>query len=141
MNKQTQQKGFLLVEILIALMVLVILVSIGAMILGISNDARSRAENYGVANSIAFAKIQEYELKDFPTIPNGVSGNNYEIEDFSADILASTDNKYNEASGKVYSKAVSGSLKKIWVHVDYTFGDLSDDVEYATYIQIGGVGR
>lgn len=131
----------MLVEILISLFVIVMLVTIGALILNISNGSRSRAEKYAEANSIAFAKIQEYELKEFSTIPNGSSGSNYEIEDFSADILARPENRFTEATGKVYSQAISGSLKKVWLEVTYEFGDLDGDIDYATYIQIGGVGR
>ncbi len=136
-----QDGGYLLVEILVSLFVVVILVTIGAMILNISNGARSRAENFGEVNALAFAKVQEYELKDFNSIPVGVSGNDYEIEDFSAEIEARPENKFKNVDATVHVDAVSGSLKKLWLTIYYEFGSGGFTVEYATYIQIGGVGR
>ena len=133
--------GYLLVEILISLFIVVILVTVGAMILNISNGARSRAENFGEANSLAFAKIQEYELKEFSDIPVGIAGSDYLIEDFSAEVEARPENKFKNVLATVHSDAESGSLKKLWLSLYYEFGSGGFTVEYATYIQIDGVGR
>lgn len=133
--------GYLLVEVLVSLFVIVILVTIGALILNVSNGARSRAENLSEANAIAFAKIQEYELKDFADIPNGVPGNSYEIEDFASEITSRPENKFKNVEAKVFSQAESGSLKRIWLTLTYEFGTGGYTLDYATYIQIDGVGR
>ncbi len=140
-ERRTDQDGYLLVEVIVALFVIVILVSVGAMILNISNGARSRAENYGEANALAFAKMQEYALLDFGAIPSGNPGSSYEIEDFSSDIEARSDNKFKNVDAKVYSMAESGSLKKVWLSLYYEFGSSGSTIEYSTYIQIDGVGR
>ena len=141
MRKQNENGGYLLVEILVAMFVIVILVTVGALILNVSNGARSRAENLGEANAIAFAKIQEYELKDFASIPNGSPGSNYEIEDFAAEITSRPENKFKNVEAKVYSEGISGSLKRLWLTLTYDFGTGGFTIEYATYIQIDGVGR
>jgi len=133
--------GYLLVEILIALFVIVILVTIGALILNISNGARSRAENFGKANSVAFAKIQEYELKDFAAIPVGNSSDDYLVEDFSDEVEASPDNNFKNVAATMHSRAISGSLKLVWLKLYYEFGSGGFTVDYATYMQIDGVGR
>ena len=140
-GQRNNQAGYLLVEILVSLFVVVILVTVGALILNISNGARSRAENFGEANALAFAKIQEYELKDFSDIPNGIAGNNFEIEDFSAEVEARPENKFKNVDAKVFSEAESGSLKRLWLSLYYEFGSGGFTVEYATYIQVDGVGR
>ncbi len=134
--------GYLLVEIIVSQVLLILLIGIGSSILTLSNTSRSRAENFNEANSVIFAKLQEYELKQYENIPTGTSAiNNYQVEDFSAEVEAMPTNKFNSVDATVHSQSLSASLKKVWLNMYYEFGDEGFNVDYATYIQIGGVGR
>ena len=70
--------------------------------------------------SLAFAKIQEYELKEFSDIAVGNSSNDYLIEDFSAEVESRPDNKFKNVAATVHSQAESGSLKKLCLNLKYT---------------------
>ena len=138
---KTNQTGFTTIEVLIAMFVITILISISLGIVVLSDQITTRTKAYSQANEQAFAKIQEYELSDFSDIPNGTGDNDFEIEDFSDEFAADTSFDYRAASAKVYSRPNSGSLKKVWVEINYSHGNESRIIEYATYIQLGGVGR
>ena len=135
------KSGFTTIEVLLSLFIMTILISISLGIVLLSNQINARTRAYSEANSMAFSKIQEYELRDFYDIANGNGGSNFEIEDFSSEIMANTEVEYSSASAKVRSEPVSGSLKKIRVIVVYSHLGETRDIEYATYIQLGGVGR
>jgi len=135
------RSGFTTIEVIISLFIITILISISLGIVLLSNQINARTRAYSEANSLAFSKIQEYELKDFGDIDNGSSANNFEVEDFSSEVLANDEVKYSSASAKVRSQPVSGSLKKIVVLVVYSHLNETREIEYATYIQMGGVGR
>jgi len=141
MLNKVRQGGFTAVEAVISLLVLTILIGICLSIVVLSNQMNARTKAYNEANSQVFAKLQEYELKDFGDITNGVSANDYEIEDFSDEVEDNGRIHYTEVEAKVYCQPVSGSLKKIRAVVDFSYAGEARRIEYATYIQIGGVGR
>jgi len=133
--------GFTLIEVLISLFVVSTVVIVGFQILSLGNRVSARSRIILSANAIAFAKIQEYENKEFNNITNGVSGNNYEIEDFSTAAVSDSDGNIKAATAKVHSEPISLSLKKLKVKVTYKVFSEFKTIEYATYIQLGGVGR
>ena len=135
------KSGFTTIEVLISLFIMTILISISLGIVLLSNQINARTRAYSEANSLVFSKIQEYELRNYGDIANGSGASNFEIEDFSDEVLANTEVEYTAASAKVRSQPVSGSLKKIIVTVVYSHLGETRDIEYATYIQMGGVGR
>jgi len=100
----------------------------------------NNTRRYLIVNSYAFAKMQEYENKTFDNIPSGVTPT-YEVEDFSSSLLAVNDPPIKQPSAKVFSEPISGSLKRVRVYISYDSGGVQRYIEYATYIQMGGVGR
>jgi hypothetical protein len=135
------QSGFTVIELLFTLFVTVIVFTTYISVTIVVHQTSSRTDNYLAANSVAFAKTQEYETKSFANIPVGVPSNYYEVEDFSSTINAQVNNELNNPRGKVYVTPESSSLLKI--RVVLTFADRNGDrnIEYGSYIQIGGAGR
>jgi prepilin-type N-terminal cleavage/methylation domain-containing protein len=140
-RKINDQSGFTIIEVITTLIVMTILLTVVAQIVTLSNASAARTRRYDVANSLAFSKVQEYELKDFDSIPIGTSANNYEVEDFTAAVLANGEATYQTVSATVTSEPRSGSLILLGVIIDYTYGSDSQTIEYSTFIQVGGVGR
>lgn len=138
-----KQLGFSLVEIMLAIALSGVVVAVGFSLLTLGNQVSARTEALLSANSVAFAKIQQYENKTFSSIDIGNSSNNYEIEDFSSQIPTLTEGKVNKAVAKVYSNYMpnSESLIKLNVVIDFQYGSRMRKIEYGTYIQLGGVGR
>lgn len=133
--------GFTVTELLFTLFIILITFSTFLSITSAVNQTSAKTEDYLAANSVAFAKIQEYETKSFDAITVGVPANNFEVEDFSSSINGQVNNELINPRGKVFVSPESSSLKKIRVTV--TFSDIGKDrtIEYATFIQVGGVGR
>ncbi len=138
-----RQQGFSLVEIMMAIALSAVALTVGFTLLTLGNQISSRTEALLAANSAAFAKVQQYENKAFGNIPIGVSADNYEVEDFSADIPTTTGGKVKNAVAKVYTQYMpnSASLVKMNVVIDFQYGSRMRKIEYGTYIQLGGVGR
>ena len=141
MRKNTHEWGFTVVELLFTLFVTVIIFTTYISVTIVVHQASSRTADYLAANSVAFAKVQEYETKLFANIPVGIPANSYEVEDFSSVINGQVNNELNNPRGKVYVTPESGSLLKIRVMV--TFADRGSDrsIEYGSYVQVGGAGR
>lgn len=142
-KRVTSQGGFSLVEMMLAIVLSAVVLAVGTAILTLGNQVSYRTESLLASNSVAFAKIQEYENKTFVNIAVGDIANDYEIEDFSAQIPALTNNVVKNATAKVYSQYApnSQSLIKLWVIIDFQYGNRTRKIEYGTYIQMGGVGR
>jgi type II secretory pathway pseudopilin PulG len=140
-KQRVGESGFTIVEVLLSLFVLSTVLTIGFQIVTLGNQMSTRAKVTLAANAIAFAKVQEYENKTFTNINTGVSGNNYEIEDFSSAVVTDSNGAIDSATAKVYVQPISGSLRKLSVKVTYKVLSETKFIEYATYIQLGGVGR
>lgn len=137
----TREDGFTIVEVIISLFVISMVVIIGFQIVALGNQVSARARIMLSANAIAFAKMQEYENKTFENIPNGSSSNSYEIEDFSTAAVNDSNGVIKAAVAKVRSEPVSLSLKKVKIELSYRVFSEMKYIEYATYVQLGGVGR
>lgn len=137
------QKGFSIVELMLAIVLCSVVLTVGFELLVIGKQINSRTEALLAANSIAFSKIQEYENKTFDNIDIGLLADSYEIEDFSSQLVALSDGKVRSGTAKVYSEFMpnSGSLIRLRVVIDFAYGNRTRKIEYATYIQMGGVGR
>lgn len=140
-KSRVSEDGFTIVEVLLSLFVLSSVLTIGFQIVTLGNQMSTRAKVTLTANAIAFAKMQEYENKTFANIPAGISGNSYEVEDFSSAVINDSEGTIDSATGKVYSQPISGSLRKVSVKITYKLLSETKFIEYATYIQLGGVGR
>ncbi len=155
-QRSKEKKGFSLVEILLAIALASVVLMVGFQLLILGAQTNSRTESILTANSIAFAKVQEYENKKFSNIPVGNASNNYEVEDFSVQMLADSNGQIKGGTAKVYSQYISSkqdgngnqqethdssNLIKIDIVINFRYGSRLRLVEYATYIQKGGVGR
>lgn len=143
-RRKQDQQGFSLIEIMLAIVLSAVVLAVGASLLALGNQVSARTEALLAANAAAFAKIQEYENKEFDSIPIGDIADDYEVEDFSDDIAATTNNIVKNAVAKVYAKyenETTESLINLRVEIDFQYGSKMRKIEYGTYIQIGGVGR
>jgi len=138
-----REVGFSLIEIMLSLILSSIVLTVGYQMLILGSQLNTRTETLLAANAIAFAKVQEYENKTFTNIPAGNSTTPFEIEDFSTQMISDSGGFINSGTAKVYSnfEPNSGSLKKLNVTVDFQYGSRTRKIEYATFIQLGGVGR
>ncbi len=138
------EQGFSLVEIMLAIVLAGVALSVGFSLLTVGNQVNARTESLLAANAAAFSKIQEYENKAFSNIPIGIAANSYEVEDFSSSIPTTTEGVIDKATAKVYTQYESDttqSLIKMNVVIDFQYGSRMRKIEYGTYIQLGGVGR
>ncbi len=152
-----RKSGFSLLEILLALALSSVVLLVGFQLLVLASQANTRTESILTANSIAFAKVQEYENMKFDNIPIGNSSNNYLVEDFSTQMLADSNGQIKGGTALVYAQYVASeqgddgekhekhhdksNLIKLNFVIDYRYGARNRVVEYGTYIQKGGVGR
>lgn len=139
MNKQAQG-GFTILEAMIGLALAAVLAITAVSLTTLSTQIIGNTKRYLLVNSVAFAKMQEYENKTFDQIAVGTSPS-FEVEDFSDELSSSTNPTIKNPVAKVYSEPVSGSLRKIRIKIEYQNGPSTRFIEYATYIQLGGVGR
>jgi prepilin-type N-terminal cleavage/methylation domain-containing protein len=138
------KRAFSLVEVMMAIVLASVALSVGFSLLTVASAMNSRTEVLLAANAAAFAKVQEYENKTFGNISVGDSINNYEIEDFSSSLPTLTSNLVKSGTAKVYSQYHNDttlSLLKVRVVIDFPYGSTTRKIEYGTYIQMGGVGR
>ena len=135
--------GFTIVEVLLGLFIVTAVIGIAYQLLTISYQTSARAEQHLAASSVVFAKIQEYENMAFEDIPIGDSGSNFVVEDFSAEVETLSDGIVKNSTAIVEVEEISGSLKLLRASIDFPFSgqDNTRLIEYATYIQLGGVGR
>lgn len=132
-------EGFSVVELLITL--IIIGVAFGAFMVsfvGIQNIDK-KALDIASANSIAFAKMEEYENKVFTSLPNTTpAGTLQQVEDFSSSLPGSLQ---SPRVGKVYINSSSSTLKQVVVTIEFGSGDSIRRIQYANFIQKNGVGR
>jgi competence protein ComGC len=142
------EKGFTVVETLITLMVIGL--SIGTFVQAfVSIKVISYKGLYvATANTLAYAKLQEYENKTFASIPVTAitaPATITEQEDFTSTMPS---NLPKPVSAKVYSTNLSNTLKQVYVRIKFGERQGSTDctgqqrcIEYSTFIQLRGIGR
>jgi len=139
-----EENVFSLVEIMLSIVLASVALYVGTLLLALGNQVSSRTEALLAANSAAFSKVQEYENKSFDNIPIGIDSNEYEVEDFSSTLPTITGGFIKSGTAKVYTQYANeytASLIKMTVKIDFKYGNRDRLIEYATYIQLGGVGR
>ncbi len=131
--------GFSIVELLITL--IIIGVAFGSFMVAFTTiqNINKKALDIAKANTIAFAKMEEYENKTFNALPNTTpTGTLIEVENFSSSLPGSFQ---SPRSGKVYINTVSSSLKQVVVTVEFGSGPSKRTLQYANFIQKNGLGR
>jgi prepilin-type N-terminal cleavage/methylation domain-containing protein len=136
---KTQQQGFSVVELLITLTVAAIAVELLFTMYSTASRLTQRSNNLLIANEIAFNKLQEWEFKEFDDIIAGSYSVSLQNEyNFTSTLPASLP---APKSGELYVSDQTGSLKYIFVRVQYGSGPEQRRVEYGTLVQSGGIGR
>ncbi len=131
--------GFTVVELLITLGI--ILSVFGAFIIAFTTiqSINKKALDIVSANTAAFSKIEEYENKNYTSLPlTTPAGSLLEVEDFSSTLPPTLK---SPRVGKVYINSVSGTLKHVVVTVTYGSGTDLRTLQYSSFIQKNGVGR
>jgi type II secretory pathway pseudopilin PulG len=131
--------GFAIVELLITL--IIIGVAFGAFTVTFTTiqNINKKALDISEANTLAFSKVQEYENKNFNSLPSTTpTGSLQEVEDFGSSLPT----KFQSPRvGKVYVNTVSTSLKQVVVTIEFGSGGDKRIVQYANFIQKNGLGR
>lgn len=130
--------GFAIVELLITL--IIIGVAFGAFMITFTTiqNINKKALDINRANTLAFAKVQDYENQIFTSLPATTpTGTLQEVEDFSSSLPTTL---ASPRTGKVYVNSVSGSLKQVVVNIEFGGGS-KRIIQYATFIQRNGMGR
>ena len=133
------ERGFSAVELLITL--IVIGVVFGAFVVTFTSiqNINKRAIDISKANELGFAKVQEYENKNYDDITDtSPAGTLVEVEDFSSDLPMSFE---SPKTAKVYINTASPTLKQIVVSIDFGSGETARQLQYADFIQKYGQGR
>jgi type II secretory pathway pseudopilin PulG len=131
--------GIAIVELLITL--IIIGVAFGAFMVTFTTiqSINKKAIDISRANALAFAKVEEYENKNFTSLPSTTpTGSLIEVEDFSASLPTTME---KPRVGKVYVNTVSGNLKQIVVDIKFGSGSSQRVIQYANFIQRNGLGR
>lgn len=138
-NITKDARGFSVLELLITL--IVIGVVFGAFMTTFTSiqSINKKSIDVSTANSIAFAKVQEYENKDFTSLPTTTpTGTLVQVEDFGASLPT---NLESPRTAKVYVNTISPTLKQVVVDINFGGGATQRIIQYATLIQKNGLGR
>ncbi len=134
-----ESSGFAIVELLITL--IIIGVAFGAFTVTFTTiqNINKKALDVNQANSLAFAKVQEYENLNYASLPATTpTGSLQEIEDFGSSLPTTLQ---SPRVGKVYVNTVSGTLKQVVVNIEFGSGGDKRIIQYANFIQKNGLGR
>lgn len=133
------EEGFSVVELLITLVIIGTTFGAFMVIFTTIQTINKKALDIGTANSIAFTKMQDYENTPFGALPNThPAGTLVQVEDFSESLPRSLE---APRTAYVYINSVSGSLKQIVVSIRFGSGADQRQIDYANFIQNGGLGR
>ena len=143
MKLRDNEGGFTLIEALITLFVLGIIITISFDITNATGQINLKTRIYSEANALAFGKMQDYANSSFNNIPVGNASNSFLVEDFSNEVSTASAGLVNNPDAKVYTTYFPGSQSLIEVRVElqFDYGAQRRTIEYANYIQLGGVGR
>lgn len=133
------QAGFSLVELLITMIVIGVL--FGAFLVTFTSiqNINKKALDVNLANSIAYAKVQEYENKNFTSLQNTTpTGSLVQVEDFANSLPNSLE---SPRVATVSINTISPTLKQIVVNIQFGSGPSQRTIQYADFIQRNGLGR
>jgi len=137
--RDNDDSGFAVVELLITL--IIIGVAFGAFTVTFTTiqNINKKALDINKANTLAFAKMQDYENQQFTSLPaTAPIGSLQQVEDFSSSLPTVFE---SPRVGKVYINTVSSTLKQVVVTIEFGSGSSQRIVQYANFIQKNGLGR
>lgn len=136
---RNNNSGFAVVELLITL--IIIGVAFGAFLVTFTTiqSINKKALDVSKANTLAFAKVQEYENKQYTALPNTTpTGTLQEVENFSSSLPTTLE---SPREGKVYINTISSTLKQVVVTIQFGSGGSQRVIQYGDFIQRNGLGR
>ncbi len=131
--------GFSIVELLITL--IVIGVVFGAFMVTFTSiqSINKKSTDMHAANTLAFAKAQQYENTAFNNLPNTTPQNSLQqVENFSSSLPSYLP---SPRTATVHINTISPTLKQVVVNISYGSGGNQQIVQYANFIQKNGLGR
>lgn len=138
-NSNHLQAGFSTVELLITLVVIGVVFGAFLTSFNTIQNINKKGLDIANANSLAFAKMQEYENKAFTNLQTTTpTGSLQQVEDFTANLPGTLE---APRVGKVYINTLSPTLKQVVVDIQFGSGDSLRQVQYANFIQKNGLGR
>lgn len=136
---KNNEAGYSIVELLITL--IIIGVAFGAFTVSFTSiqNINKKALDISAANTIAFAKAQEYENKSFTDIPTTTPSETLVlVEDFSSSLPTTLE---SPRVGQVFVNTSSTTLKQVVVNITFGSGADQRQLQYADFIQANGLGR
>lgn len=137
--KSSNEAGFSLVELLITMIIIGVL--FGAFLVTFTSiqNINKKALDINAANTIAYAKVQEYENKNFTDLPTTTpTGTLVQVENFSSSLPNSLE---SPRVATVSVNTVSSTLKQVVVNIQFGSGPSQRTIQYADFIQKNGLGR
>ncbi len=137
--KLSSQAGFSLVELLITMVIIGVL--FGAFLVTFTSiqNINKKALDINNSNAIAYAKVQEYENKNFNSLQNTTPTNTLvQVEDFSSSLPNSLE---APRVATVSINTISSNLKQVVVNIQFGSGPSQRTIQYADFIQKNGLGR
>ena len=135
-ERQQDSNGFTAIELILTIVVLAIVFSTFTTTLSTLHTVNKKALDISQANTLAFAKVQDYENKPYASLPNTTpAGTLVSVEDFTSSLPSSL----QSASGKVYINTISSTLKQVIVDVEYGAANDPHTIQYADFIQKNGL--
>jgi hypothetical protein len=136
---RTNQDGFFIAELLVTIVTAGLIFGAFMTIFTTIQAINKKSRDIQQANTVAFAKSQEYENKNFADIPTmDPIGSLNEVEDFSTDIPETV---HSPRVAKVFVNSISPTLKHLVIRVEFDEGPAKQTIQYVDFIQRYGVGR
>ena len=136
MRHTQSDAGFSIVELLVTLAVAIFAVVSISTLYSAAGRLSDRSTDFLDAHSTTYDKLVQYQNMAWSEIPYDNTGG--AVEDFTAEL----DTKLPAPrEGKIFIQLMPGNLKAIVVRTKYGSGAQQKIIEYADYIQLGGVGR
>lgn len=139
------EAGFSAIEMLITIIVIGMVFGAFTTTFVTLTQITTKSKYVTLANSAAFAKLQDYENMPFATLPGppppsppGSPTTTQEVETFSSSLptLLPT-----PRVGTVQIETISATMKRVIVTVEYGSGTYKRTVRYDNYIQQSGLAR
>jgi prepilin-type N-terminal cleavage/methylation domain-containing protein len=136
---RNESSGFAMVELLITLIIIGIAFGAFTVTFTTIQNINKKALDVNQANSLAFAKVQDYENLNYTSLPaTAPTGTLQQVEDFSTTLPTALQ---SPRVGKVYINTVSNTLKQVVVTIEFGSGGDKRIIQYADFIQKNGLGR
>lgn len=131
--------GFTVVELLVTLIIASLFITVFFQLFTLTDTLSSDSFQLAQADQITYRKVQQYENRNFSTIPVPGGTTPTQIEDFTSELPTTLPAPYKAI---VLSAQVTPTLKALTIRTTYGLtGSTQRIIEFADYIQQSGLGR